>query len=138
MTIDKEPYFLSNKDWFYYDEEEFLIEKRGCCKKSKNEAYISTCKIKNKEYAQIEALSPPSVFSSRLSLHFPIKELNKKNLLECLYNPEETLDNFHAFKRKYSNAKLLNVNCFNDLKNKNVSEKELKELRQMLDNYEKD
>ena len=23
MFIDKEPYFLSNKDWYYYDEEEF-------------------------------------------------------------------------------------------------------------------
>ena len=23
MTLNEEPYFLSNKDWFYYDEEEF-------------------------------------------------------------------------------------------------------------------
>lgn len=26
MTVDKEPYFLSNKEWFYYDEEEFCYK----------------------------------------------------------------------------------------------------------------
>jgi hypothetical protein len=26
MIIDKEPYFLSNKDWYYYDEEEFCYK----------------------------------------------------------------------------------------------------------------
>ena len=26
MRIDKEPYFLSNKDWYYYDEEEFCYK----------------------------------------------------------------------------------------------------------------
>lgn len=26
MVINKEPYFLSNKDWFYYDEEEFCYK----------------------------------------------------------------------------------------------------------------
>ena len=26
MTINEEPYFLSNKDWYYYDEEEFCYK----------------------------------------------------------------------------------------------------------------
>ena len=26
MTFNKEPYFLSNKEWFYYDEEEFCYK----------------------------------------------------------------------------------------------------------------
>ena len=26
MVIDKEPYFLSNKKWYYYDEEEFCYK----------------------------------------------------------------------------------------------------------------
>ena len=26
MVINEEPYFLSNKDWFYYDEEEFCYK----------------------------------------------------------------------------------------------------------------
>ena len=26
MTVDKEPYFLSNKEWFYYDKEEFCYK----------------------------------------------------------------------------------------------------------------
>ena len=26
MTLNEEPYFLSNKDWFYYDEEEFCYK----------------------------------------------------------------------------------------------------------------
>ena len=26
MTVDKEPYFLSNKEWFCYDEEEFCYK----------------------------------------------------------------------------------------------------------------
>ena len=26
MVINKEPYFLSNKDWYYYDEEEFCYK----------------------------------------------------------------------------------------------------------------
>ena len=26
MTLNEEPYFLSNKNWFYYDEEEFCYK----------------------------------------------------------------------------------------------------------------
>ena len=26
MTINEEPYFLSNKDWYYYDEEDFCYK----------------------------------------------------------------------------------------------------------------
>ena len=37
MTVDKEPYFLSNKEWFYYDEEEF-------CYKLTKEATIEAIK----------------------------------------------------------------------------------------------
>ena len=26
MTINEQPYFLSNKDWYYYDEEDFCYK----------------------------------------------------------------------------------------------------------------
>ena len=26
MTLNEEPYFLNNKNWFYYDEEEFCYK----------------------------------------------------------------------------------------------------------------
>ena len=47
MTIDKEPYFLSNKDWYYYDEEEF-------CYKLTNKATKETIKSYNEFYELLD------------------------------------------------------------------------------------
>ena len=47
MTIDKEPYFLSNKDWFYYDEEEF-------CYKLTNKATKEAIKSYNEFYELLD------------------------------------------------------------------------------------
>ena len=47
MTIDKEPYFLSNKDWFYYDEEEF-------CYKLTNKATEEAIKSYNELYELLD------------------------------------------------------------------------------------
>ena len=39
MRIDKEPYFLSNKDWCYYDEEEFCYKLTDKATKEAIESY---------------------------------------------------------------------------------------------------
>ena len=39
MIIDKEPYFLSNKDWYYYDEEEFCYKLTDKAPKEAIESY---------------------------------------------------------------------------------------------------
>ena len=39
MIIDKEPYFLSNKEWFYYDEEEFCYKLTSKATKEAIESY---------------------------------------------------------------------------------------------------
>ena len=44
MTVDKEPYFLSNKEWFYYDEE-------GFCNKLTKEATAEAIKSYEEFYS---------------------------------------------------------------------------------------
>lgn len=39
MTINEEPYFLSNKDWYYYDEEEFCYKLTDKASKEAIESY---------------------------------------------------------------------------------------------------
>ena len=39
MVINKEPYFLNNKDWYYYDEEEFCYKLTGKATKEAIESY---------------------------------------------------------------------------------------------------
>ena len=39
MVIDKEPYFLSNKKWYYYDEEEFCYKLTGEATKEAIKSY---------------------------------------------------------------------------------------------------
>ena len=39
MVINKEPYFLSNKDWHYYDEEEFCYKLTDKATKEAIESY---------------------------------------------------------------------------------------------------
>jgi hypothetical protein len=39
MIIDKEPYFLSDKEWYYYDEEEFCYKLTNKATKEAVESY---------------------------------------------------------------------------------------------------
>ena len=39
MRIDKERYFLSNKDWYYFDEEEFCYKLTNKATKEAIESY---------------------------------------------------------------------------------------------------
>ena len=39
MVINIEPYFLSNKDWYYYDEEEFCYKLTDKATKEAVESY---------------------------------------------------------------------------------------------------
>ena len=39
MIIDKEPYFLNNKEWYYYDEEEFCYKLTNKATKEAIESY---------------------------------------------------------------------------------------------------
>ena len=39
MVINEEPYFLSNKEWFYYDEEEFCYKLTAKATKEAIESY---------------------------------------------------------------------------------------------------
>ena len=39
MRIDKEPYFLINKDWYYYDDEEFYYKLTDKATKEAIESY---------------------------------------------------------------------------------------------------
>ena len=39
MRIDKEPYFLINKDWYYYDDEEFCYKLTDKATKEAIESY---------------------------------------------------------------------------------------------------
>ena len=39
MVINKEPYFLSNKKWYYYDEEEFCYKLTGEATKEAIKSY---------------------------------------------------------------------------------------------------
>ena len=39
MTINEEPYFLSNKEWYYFDEEEFCYKLTDKATKEAKKSY---------------------------------------------------------------------------------------------------
>lgn len=100
---------------FYVDPPKILKSPLKC------EAYISTCVLNDNEYCIIDSISPRGVFSSRVAPHFKKRHPQKTNMLiECLYNPDETLENFHSFKRGQKSENYLNINCYNSEKNKSI------------------
>ena len=52
MVINKEPYFLSNKKWYYYDEEEFCYKLTGEATKEAIKKVASLNNVNKKELYQ--------------------------------------------------------------------------------------
>ena len=50
MVINEEPYFLSNKEWFYYDEEEFCYKLTTKATKKAIESYNEFCELLDNNY----------------------------------------------------------------------------------------
>lgn len=52
MVINEEPYFLSNKEWFYYDEEEFCYKLTTKATKEAVESYNEFYELLDSEIKQ--------------------------------------------------------------------------------------
>lgn len=48
MTIDKEPYFLTNKDWYYYDYNEFMYKLANIAPEEAIKSYNEFYELLNK------------------------------------------------------------------------------------------